>query len=466
MALESTDIHWHDGLFVLQHHLQLFQRTVNDKVGEARSLGLSYPWGVLEMNIQEDSLSEGIVAINSLQAIMPSGLRIDVPRSASLEPLRVADALRTMPSGLQIMLAVTNWSPNSPNMEELDVVGKPGSGRWGVDPTEFRDENDGQDPEQILLRKINARLVLENEIPAGAEVMPLLRLHSDHASDSFSVIRDLTHAPPSVLCGASDSIMLLVGELGARLASAREEHLAYLSRGGYDAERLAGQQVEWMLRTQAISSALPRLADGHYVANLTPFELYHELRALLGHLNPLRPEPDLYDVDDYDHADPLPVLSELSLRIRNLVFDAGLGTYLSAQFKAVQTGGDDMQMVAKINDNFFIQGQEFYIAIDTDPQMPGSDTASLVLDSDAFKLLPASQAENRIRGLKLNEERFPPLALPAKPGRIYFAIDRKASATAWARIREEKQVAAVWSKSRREDLSMTFVANTTGAKNG
>ena len=94
MALDGTDIHWHDGLFVLQHHLQFFQRSLNSKLHGARQLGMTHPWGVIGMQVDKDSLDEGLVALRSLKAILPSGLLVDVPDSAILEPLRVADALR------------------------------------------------------------------------------------------------------------------------------------------------------------------------------------------------------------------------------------------------------------------------------------------------------------------------------------------------------------------------------------
>ena len=468
MALDGSDIHWHDGLFVLQHHLQFFQRSLNAKVHGARQLGMTHPWGILGMQIDEESLDEGLVALRSLKAIMPSGLLVDVPDSASLEPLRVADALRSAPAGIRVLLAVTNWNPNAANMEDSDSVSAPGgdSGRWKVGSVEVRDENDGTDPEEILVRRTNARLVLEGAVPAGAEVLPLFRITSDHTSSKFAVEVDSSYVGPSIQCGANPELMALAKELAARLAAARVEHLAYLSRGGYDADRLAGQQVEWMLRTQAISSVLPRLSDSNWMSNSTPFELYHDLRSLLGQLSPLRPTRDLYDVPEYDHVDTMPVLAELSLRIRNLVFDAGMGSFLAVPFGKMATRGDDLRMDVALRDEHFIKGKQFYLAIDGEPHGDMSKIVDLVLDADAFKMLPLSRAESRIRGLKLKEDRFPPLALPARPGRIYFQIDKTSNSAAWARIREERAISVIWSKGRAGQMDMTLVVDTTGNTDG
>ena len=282
LALQGFDIHWHDGLFVLQHHLQGLQRSMNARDAGNRSLAMRHPWGILEMAHQEDALSEGMISFRKLKAIMPSGQFVDVPYSADLEPLRVSDAIKTAPSGVRVMLAVPNWTPTGANMADENSVD--GAGRWKVDSIEARDENDGSDPEQILVRRLNARLVLENNVPAGMEVLPLVRVNSNRQNDNFSISLDASYAPPSIRCEASTSLMSLGGELAARLSMAREEHLAFLSRGGYEVDRLAGQQVEWMLRLQAISSSLPRLSDSVWLAGASPYDLYHELRQLLGQL--------------------------------------------------------------------------------------------------------------------------------------------------------------------------------------
>ncbi len=464
MALQGFDIHWHDGLFVLQHHLQVLQRSMNARDAGNRSLAMRHPWGVLEIVHQEDALSEGMISFSKLKVIMPSGQFVDVPYSADLEPLRVSDAIKTAPSGVRVMLAVPNWTPTGANMADEESVD--GAGRWNVEPVEARDENDGSDPEQILVRRLNARLVLEDNVPAGMEVLPLVRVLSNQQSDNFSIGLDASYAPPSIFCKASSAITSLVGELAARLAMAREEHLAFLARGGYEVDRLIGQQVEWMLRLQAISSILPRLTDSVWVSGASPFDLYHELRQLLGQLSPLRPTRDLYEITEYNHLDPLPALAELQLRIRNLVFDAGLGSFMTINFVSTQSGGSDIRMDAKLEDKHFVKGKGFYLAVDSDDVGDTSGIVEFVLNSNGFKLLPTSQANSRIRGLKLIEDRFPPLSLPAKPGRVFFRIDESENSASWSTVRQERQVSAVWSSSARSSLSMTMFVNTTEDTDG
>lgn len=460
MGLQGLDIHWHDGLFVLQHHLQAMQRSVRAGDSLSRSLSNAYPWGVIKADLLTDALREGLVSFRTLRAVMPSGLLVDAPEAADLEPLRVADVMRTASQAMRVVLAVPSWTPTGNN---VSPQGSPdASSRWNVATTELRDENNGSDPEEIPVRRVNAQLVLEDAVPAGFEVLPLLRLVPEGSSTQFQVALDGRYTAPALQCGGSEAIMALAGELAARLGTAREEHLGFLGRGGYDTERLVGRQVEWMLRLQAISRALPMLEDTTCLSTMAPLDFYHFLRHVLGDLAPLRPMRDLYPVDAYDHADALPALSELSLRIRNLVFDAGQGSYMAIDFTPSETEGSDSRMDVSLEDRHFVQATDFYLSVDGDTGVDTTELVKLVTDPDRFKLLPGSMASGRVRGLPLDEDRFPPLALPSRPGRVYFRVGRETNATAWTRVREDHQIAAVWTKSSGLTFSLQLVMSTSG----
>jgi type VI secretion system ImpJ/VasE family protein len=454
------DIHWHDGLFVLQHHLQGLQRSVRAGDALSRSLSNAYPWGVIKADLHSDALREGLVSFRTLQAVMPSGLLVDTPGAADLEPLRVADVMRTASDGMRVMLAVPSWTPTGKNVAPHGATAA--SSRWNVATTELRDENTGSEPEDIPVRRVNAQLVLEDAVPVGFEVLPLLRLVPEGTSTQFQVAIDGRYTAPAFHCSGSEAILALAGELAARLATAREEHLGFLGRGGYDTERLIGRQVEWMLRLQAISRSLPILEDTTCLSAMSPLDFYHFLRQLLGDLAPLRPMRDLYQVADYDHVDVLPVLSELSLRIRNLVFDAGQGSYMSVDFTPAGTQGSDAQMDVTLEDRHFVQATDFYLSVNADAGVDTTELVKLVTDPDRFKLLPGSMASGRVRGLPLSEDRFPPLALPSRPGRVYFRISREANATAWTRVREDHQMAAVWTTSSGLTFTLQLVMSTSG----
>jgi predicted component of type VI protein secretion system len=71
--------------------------------------------------------------------------------------------------------------------------------------------------------------------------------------------------------------------------------------------------------------------------------------------------------------------------------------------------------------------------------------AKLVEDRDKFKLMPKSMGKLNIFGVKLEEERHPPMELPSQVGLHYFRLNRaETSKQIWDRVAAEKAMALRW----------------------
>src|SRR5271166_4918962 len=49
-------VHWHEGLFLLPHHLQRIQRRLNESASAERRLNWAYPYGVIDARLSNDDL--------------------------------------------------------------------------------------------------------------------------------------------------------------------------------------------------------------------------------------------------------------------------------------------------------------------------------------------------------------------------------------------------------------------------
>ncbi len=49
-------IHWHEGLFLLPHHLQRLQRMTQEDGRNNLKLGFSYPYGMIDARVSHDDL--------------------------------------------------------------------------------------------------------------------------------------------------------------------------------------------------------------------------------------------------------------------------------------------------------------------------------------------------------------------------------------------------------------------------
>src|SRR6266496_642782 len=110
-TLSSTmHVHWHEGLFLQPHHLQLMQRWLQMDIRAARALFTPYCYGVIESRISQDDLADGRVRFERLRVIMPSGQEIFFPEEARLPALDIRPELARSAGPLEVLLAAPLWT--------------------------------------------------------------------------------------------------------------------------------------------------------------------------------------------------------------------------------------------------------------------------------------------------------------------------------------------------------------------
>ena len=308
----AAPIHWHEGLFLQPHHLQRLQKSFLDGRGEERRLTWSYPYGVVEARISHDELENVRVRFDKLRVVMPSGLEINFPENAELPSLDIKQAFASSGS-VYIMLGVPLWFDRRTNVVPPgQVADSRVKVLYRTAETEVADENTGENPKPVLVRRINARLMLENEDPSDLEVIPLLRIVRGVGDNVGLPRQDPEYVPPCLVLTGSPVLRELVRDLASQVAASRKELVVQLTRGGFNLETLRGLQFEQLMRLRTLNkfaARLPSLADA---ANIPPFFMYLELRELLGELTAMFPDRDEFEVAAYDHDNPYLAFSELS----------------------------------------------------------------------------------------------------------------------------------------------------------
>jgi predicted component of type VI protein secretion system len=191
-----------------------------------------------------------------------------------------------------------------------------------------------------------------------------------------------------------------------------------------------------------------------------PFDIYVELRELLGELAALHPDRDEFECSPYRHDNQFLCFRELAYKIRSLLTGAVAPSFLQLAFKDV--GGI---LTANFSGEHFSQPNAYLLGIKT--KLDPTALARYVVDGDKFKLMPQSLASRAIRGIELKEERHAPLELPAAADLHYFRLERATSARMWQQIQTEKAAAIRWTGSELDwsdasfTLYMTVPAGTT-----
>ena len=218
--------------------------------------------------------------------------------------------------------------------------------------------------------------------------------------------------------------------------ASRREQVTVLTRGGFSVEAMRGQEIRQMLRLRALNRFAGMLPSLVAAPAVTPFEMYLLFRDLIGELAGIDPANDPFEVAAYDHDNPAVSFMEISGRLRPMLEIAG-----GERFMKLKLEPDGPVHWGTLSDEQAEKGAEMFLAVRTnqDPRV----LAELVEDEDKFKLIAKSKSGLRLRGLRLVQERQPPLELPAHAG-VYFRVMRAESKRAWDSIVQEREIAAAW----------------------
>jgi type VI secretion system protein ImpJ len=446
----ATQIHWHEGLFLQAHHLQRNQRGFMDSISAERRLSWAYPYGVIEARLSPDDLQNFRIRFERLRAIMPSGIEVNYPADAELPSIEIKQSFAAGGGTLNVFLGIPLWFDARANAagvgQETDARAKV---LYRLNEVECADENTGENRKPVLMRRVNARLLLENEDPSDLEVIPLLRVVQASGQNVGLPRQDSEYSGPCLVLNGSPVLMELVRDLASQVEASRKELVVQMTRGGFTLENLRGVQFEQMLRLRTLnrfSARLPSLAEA---PNVAPFFMYLELRELLGELTALHPDRDVFDVPPYDHDNPYLVFGELSSKIRSLLRGSVAPMFMKVAFaKAPEI------YTALFEAKHFAQPNDYFLGIESkeDPRA----LARLLENPDEFKLMPKSMALRAVRGVLLKEERFVPLELPAKSNLHYFRLLRSDSARAWEQIQAEKSAVVRWPDEGASDFQISL----------
>ena len=442
-------VHWHEGLFLLPHHLQRFQRSLNDGDAAERRLNWAHPYGLVEARLSSDDLENMRIRFDHLHAIMPSGEEVRFPRDAELPAVDIKQAFESR-GRFVVYLGLPLWFDARANCVS---PGQTVDGRakilYRVVETEVADENTGENAKAMLQRRLNARLLLEDDDRSDLEVIPLLRVTRAAGEDVGLPQQDPEFVGPCFVLNGSATLRELVRDLSSQVLASRQELVIQVTRGGFSIDTMRGIQFEQIMRLRTLNQYGARLEALIETSNIAPFEIYVLLRELMGELAALHPDRDLFETAPYHHDNPYPVFSELAAKIRQLLRGSVAPSFLKAPFTDVNG-----LLSALLSDEHLQRPTDYFLGIRTkeDPQA----LARLVEDADRFKLMPQSMASRAIRGVVLKEERFPPLELPAQSGLYFFRLLRGESSRSWQQIQAEKVAVVRWTGHESADYDVTL----------
>jgi type VI secretion system protein ImpJ len=400
-------------MFLQPQHFQQQDRHA-ERWAEARSAPLAaYPWGLIEVQLDDAALAMGRVALLRVRGVFPDGTPIDAPNVDALPP---AFEVPAEAKNALVVLAIPGRRPGAP---ESSLGGEPDAAlmRYIAKDAELRDTTGSLERHaHIQVGQLNAKLMLRSDAVEAYQAVGLLRVIERKPDNSLIIDKDYI-----------GPMMSVAGN--PRLASITKEVLALLHhRGDALASRLgkpgAGgvAEIADFLMLQCINRYEPLFDHFSKLYLVHPRELYALCLEAAGELSIFapgsrRPRP----MPEYLHEDLQAcfgaVVQELRALLSTVLEQKAIPIELVDRKYGVRT--------ASIADLELLRSANFVLAVNA--QVPGEQLRTRF--PTQVKIGPVERIRDLVNlqlpGVALRGLPVAPREIPYHAGFHYFELERQ-----------------------------------------
>ena len=419
-------VHWQEGLFLRPHHFQAADRHTAEQVARAAWLNSGYPCGISTIELDLDALSNHNFYLKTLKALLPDGSLISIPGDDGPLSLNFKELL-DKEGNVTVLIGLPLLSLGRPNVQ---AAGNDPLTRAVLETVTVEDENDGQRPEAIQLRKPTLRLLTQADKTDGMAVLTLARVNRSTKSDGAPQL-DPDFFPPLFFCNSfpplgDGLVAMLMNRIGRKISGVAGQ----LNAGGLGLgarEPLLLGQLSALNRSQA---ALRGVVGDR---GATTSSAYIELCRVVGDLALFGESRILPELPDFHHLEPHRSFLPLRRQIEEY-----LDRVVEPEYKERPFIGAGLRMQVTLESAWMEPTWGMFIGVESDltkEEVVRIITQPGVLD---MKVGSSEQVDGIFRagkaGLRFNPINNPPRVLP--PGVTYFQLARDVASPEWDEVRK------------------------------
>jgi type VI secretion system protein ImpJ len=440
--MPGGEVHWHEGMFLRQHHFLTEHRQMLRLTQLDEKWDLHHNWGLRSITLNTEALGNFRFSVTALAARLRDGTLIEVPKDGPLPELDLKPALESNRK-VTVHLAVPVLKSSHPN---VSADGPADGMRYYVITQQIEDENLGVNPQPIPIRRLNLKLLLSTQNLAGYETLPIARIEKSERAEATPQL-DATYFPPLLACDAwYDLGVGILQSVYDRIGRKIEKLAGQVVSRGLSLDSTAPGDVLIFAQLRELNEAYAILTNLAFVEGFHPLVAYQELCRLVGQLaifGLLRRTPP---IPRYNHDD----LGGCFYQLKNYLDDL-LSILPEPDYQERPFVGHGLRMQVALERTWLDQNAQLYIGVrsplDPDP------CVELMRQID-MKVGSSDRIETIYRmgdvGLKFSHVPGPslPQALPRDKGLTYFQINREQQQTEWQYVERSLTLAIRFNENK------------------
>ncbi len=422
-----TEIHWSEGMFLRPHHLQSGQRWLENNIRTGLDSVRPYAWGFAALQIAPEPLENSTLRLDACCVRLKDGTWLNIPENTEVAPLNFDGKLEEVNKPLDVFLGIPQMQEVRANSISLDSPElTDGSPRYEPKALVTRDENTGQNPQTIYVRRMRARLFAAGDDMIGYEVV---RIGAIKRTDRPGAVPELDPmwAGPLLSLQADAGLNAMIGSLSDQieakdevLAREAKEHRMLFTDG-------VAANTEHLLKLHCLNESRAQLKAMLQSPLLHPYDVFVAMSRLVGHLSVFHDDLVPGTMPTYDHDQPGLVLYRLRTRIEGLLEAMRPMAYVERPFTRKRDRQNREGLEVELDRQWIDENLELFVAMRSD-EMDIQELEKDVYGRLNLKLASPSRATRianiAVRGLRLEIKAVPAGTLPRRQGLHYFKINK------------------------------------------
>lgn len=432
--MSTPPVYWHEGMFLRPHHFQAAERFWADQLRISGRFDVQHNWGLRVADIDTDALRNYRFEVHRLAARFRDGTLVTAEKGTdqALDALDLKPLEAALGPGqtIDVLLAVPALQIGRANTGGTDDTGVRFRADHGQEPVP--DENTGQNPNYVPVRRLNARLITSEQNATGFETLPIARLtRSLQASAPLQLHPE--YIPPVLACDGwrpldtevIGQIYNRVGGLVKKLArQVKDQNIKFDTNN--PEQRKIFERLRALNEAYAAFGVVAQARGG----GIHPLQGYLELCRLVGKLVVFSKDATFTDdLPVYDHDD----LGHCFFTVKRLVDDL-LSLDFNQGYEVRPFKGEGLRMRVNIDPAWLAPACQLLVGVESN--LPPDQSVKLLTGRLNMKIGALERVDDvfirGLRGLDFVHDHKPPAVLPTPPTVAYFQIKRDASKDEWA----------------------------------